>query len=331
MSTLRQDPTTKGWVIVAPRRAARPHFDVAFPLPEQPESDPSCPFCPGNEHMTPPEVHRVGDEASWRIRVVTNLYPALAGDGPVGGNGGGLFQEVAGVGRHEVIIESPRHNARLDEMPPEDVASVLFTWRERYRELTGRTEAIFLFKNSGPMAGTSLAHPHSQVIATPVLPPDVVWRFAVARDYYRDTGRWLYDDLIRSERSSGERVVAERGRMIAFVPFASSGPFETWVAPTFHQASFGDLEDADVSDVAWLLRRVLAALRATNADPDFNVIVASAPADDAAGSWFSWHLRIIPRLTTAAGFELGSGMSINPVPPEDAADALRAVIAEAIG
>ncbi|MBA3551983.1 MAG: galactose-1-phosphate uridylyltransferase [Actinobacteria bacterium] len=330
MSTLRQDPTTRAWTIVAPRRAARPHFAVIVRAPDQPEHDPNCPFCPGNESMTPPEVHRISNGAGWHVRVVGNLYPALGGDGAADGNGSGLFRERPGVGAHEVIIESPRHNARLDEMPVEDVGAVLLAWRQRYRDLESRkqTGAVVVFKNAGPMAGTSLNHPHSQVVATPVIPPEVQRRFEVAKDYFENTGRRLYDDLIRSERTAGERVVEERGTFVAFVPFAAPGPFETWIAPTAPQPSFAQLRDVDVPDLAWLLRRTLRAVRLTNDDPDFNVLVASAPAGEQAGRWFSWHIKVLPRLTTAAGFELGSGMSINPVPPETAASEMREVLRE---
>jgi UDPglucose--hexose-1-phosphate uridylyltransferase len=329
MSTLRQDPTTKDWIIVAPRRAARPHFAVTVRMPEQPEYEPNCPFCPGNEGMTPPELHRVGNGTGWHVRVVGNMFPALNGQGSTERAGAGLFREMSGIGSHEVVIETPRHNARMDQVSDEEMAGILLTWRERYRQLKSRqsTGAVIIFKNSGPMAGTSLIHPHSQVVATPVLPPDALRRFDVARSYFNDTGRWLYDDLISAERTAGSRVVAERGRLVAFVPFGSPGPFETWVAPTHHQSSFGDLGEEDVADLGWLLRQTLRALRLTNDDPDYNLIVASAPVREERMPWFSWHIKLLPRLTMAAGFELGSGMSINPVLPEDAAAILREALA----
>jgi UDPglucose--hexose-1-phosphate uridylyltransferase len=331
MSTLRQDQTTKEWVILAPRRAARSHRLDASPRPEISALDPTCPFCPGNEDLTPPEIFRTPDRRSWRVRVVPNLFAALDSDGSTERRGGPAFREMAGVGRHEVVVESPRHDARLDELPRDEMADVVSVWRDRYRRLKGHpwARAVVVFKNFGLAAGTSLHHPHSQIVATPVFPPESLLRFAVATRYYDDTGHCVYDDLIDDEREAEVRIVAERGRLIALIPFASATPFETWIAPTFHQSSFGQLEDGDVDDLAALIADVLGALRVAADDPDFNLVVASAPANEESKPFFLWHVKVLPRLATAAGFELGSGMSINTVPPEDAAASLRGAMATA--
>jgi UDPglucose--hexose-1-phosphate uridylyltransferase len=325
MSVLRQDPTTKEWVILAPQRADRP-YAPAMPLrTPEPERDLACPFCPGNEHLTPPEVLRLPDGPGWTLRVFPNRFPALDGEGSTERRGGPAFREMAGVGTHEVVVESSRHDSRLDELETDQVAEVLRVWRDRYRVLKRRpwARAVVVFKNFGPAAGTSLAHPHSQIVATPVFPPESLLRFAVATRYYDDNGHCVYDDLVDSERSAGERVVAERGRLVALAPFASGTPFETWIAPTRHQSSFGQLEDDDVEDLAVLVRGVLGALRATAGDPDFNLVVASAPANEEEKPFFLWHIKVLPRMSTAAGFELGSGMCINTVAPEEAAASLR--------
>lgn len=331
MSTLRQDPTTKEWVIQAPRRAARSHQPEPARRPALPEFEPSCPFCPGNEHLTPPEIDRLPQGPSWAARVVPNLFAALDGDGSTERRGGPAFREMGGVGRHEVVIESPRHDSRLDEMPRQEVAAVLRTWRDRYRRLKSHpwARAVVVFKNFGLAAGTSLPHPHSQIVATPVFPPESLLRFAVATRYYDDTGHCVYDDLVDDEREAGERIVAERGRLVALNPFASATPFETWIAPTFHQSSFGQLGDDDVDDLAALIADVLGGLRAAAHDPDYNLVVASAPANEESKPFFLWHVKVLPRLATAAGFELGSGMSINTVAPEDAAASLRDAMATA--
>jgi UDPglucose--hexose-1-phosphate uridylyltransferase len=333
VSTLRQDPTNKEWVILAPRRAARSHLPEPRSRPPQPRFDAVCPFCPGNEHQTPPEIVRTmngsaGDDR-WSIRVVPNLFPALDGEGSTERRGGPAFREMGGVGRHEVVIESQDHDARLDEMGRDEVADVVRMWRERYRDLKRRpwARAVVVFKNFGIGAGTSLHHAHSQIVATPVFPPESLLRFAVATRYYDDTGHCVYDDLIDRERQAGTRVVAERGRLVALNPFASATPFETWIAPTVHQSSFGQLEDDDVEDLAALIGDVLGGVRTAAGDPDFNLVIASAPAHEEGKPFFLWHVKVLPRITTAAGFELGSGMSINTVVPEDAADALRTAIA----
>jgi UDPglucose--hexose-1-phosphate uridylyltransferase len=202
-------------------------------------------------------------------------------------------------------------------------------WRERYRILSGEpwAKAVVVFKNFGERAGTSLEHPHSQILATPVVPPDALHQCSVATRYYDDTGHCVYLDLMAREIEDGARMVAERGRFAAVVPFAGRLPFETWIAPRVLQPSFGDLRDSDLPDLAALLRDVVSALRRSAGDPDYNLVVQSAPIGQELAPVFLWHLRILPRLVTAAGFELGSGMSINTVAPESAAEALRSALA----
>jgi UDPglucose--hexose-1-phosphate uridylyltransferase len=186
-----------------------------------------------------------------------------------------------------------------------------------------------VFKNFGERAGTTLEHPHSQIVATPVVPPDAVHRYSVASRYYDDTGHSVYLDVLQRELDQGTRLLAERGRFGAIVPFAGHVPYETWIVPRTLQPSFGQLRDEDIADVAALLRDVVAALRRTVDDPDYNVVVQSAPIGQELAPAFLWHVRILPRLVTTAGFELGSGMSINSVPPEAAAASLRAALAVA--
>jgi len=332
MSTLRQDPTSRQWAVMAPVRAGRPHQPVVVPRPQLPELDPSCPFCPGNEDQTPPEILRDPKEGDWQVRVVPNLYGAFSGDGSVARTGPPLFREMPGVGSHEVVIESRRHDGRMDEMTQQDVARVVDVWRTRYRELIVQQhiQAVVVFKNFGPLAGTSLTHPHSQIVATPVFLPRLLRRVDVATRYYDEHGSCVYDDLIAAERAADVRVVEEQGGFIAFEPFAAGSPFETWVIPTFHQGSFGDLADEEVDDLAAILIRVLAAIRRACGDPDFNLVMYSAPTNGHTNEVFHWHIKIVPKLSTQAGFELGSAMSINTVLPEDAATSLRNALAPAV-
>ncbi|HEY3023112.1 MAG TPA: galactose-1-phosphate uridylyltransferase [Actinomycetota bacterium] len=332
MSTLRQDPTSRQWAVMAPVRAGRPHQPVVVPRPQLPELDPSCPFCPGNENQTPPEILRDPKEGDWQVRVVPNLYGALSGDGSVARTGPPLFREMPGVGSHEVVIESRRHDGRMDEMTQQDVARVVDVWRTRYRQLIVQPhiQAIVVFKNFGPLAGTSLTHPHSQIVATPVFLPRLLRRVDVATRYYDEHGSCVYDDLIAAEREADIRVVEDQGDFIAFEPFAAGSPFETWVIPTFHQGSFGDLADEEVDDLAAILIRVLGAIRRACGDPDFNLVMYSAPTNGHTNEVFHWHIKIVPKLSTPAGFELGSAMNINTMLPEDAATSLRNALTPAV-
>jgi UDPglucose--hexose-1-phosphate uridylyltransferase len=327
MSTLRQDPTTRQWAVLAPRRESRPHERLVVSRPSLPERDDTCPFCPGNEDQTPPEIDRLPHGEPWAVRVVPNLFAALAGDGSVERSGPPLFRKMPGAGSHEVIIESPQHDARLDTMELEDVARVVEMWRTRYRARIAEPHirAVVVFKNFGPLAGTSLIHTHSQVVATPVFLPRLLRRLDVATRYADEHGSCVYDDVIAAEREARVRIVAECGPFLAFEPFAAGSPFETWITPTTHQPSFGDLADGDVEDLGCVVRDVLRAIRAACGDPDFNLVMFSAPSDGPPHAVFHWHIKVLPKLATPAGFELGSAMSINTVAPEDAAAALRDV------
>lgn len=327
---LRQDPTTRQWSILAPRRADRPHEPVVLPRPALARRDEACPFCLGNEDRTPPEILRDPDGDGWHVRVVPNMFAALSGDGPAPRSGEPLFRETPGVGSHEVVIEAPDHDARMDEMTPEHLTRVITIWRERYRRLIERPDvrAVVVFKNFGPLAGTSLVHAHSQIVATPVFLPRLHRRLDIATRYYDENGTCVYDDVIAAELRTGTRLVEEFGGFVAFEPWAANSPFETWIAPTFHQGSFGDLIDEEIDDLAVVLIRTLTAIRKACGDPDFNLVMYSAPTNGGHHEQvFHWHLKLIPKLSTPAGFEIGSAMSINTVPPEDAAVALRSALA----
>jgi UDPglucose--hexose-1-phosphate uridylyltransferase len=332
MSTLRQDATTRQWVILAPVRKDRPHGDrppgeqAARPTP--PPFDADCPFCPGNEDQTPPEVMRRPADDGWHVRIVPNRYGVLEGDGGAGRTGPPLFRQMPGIGAHEVVIESARHDRRLDAMSLEEVTEVVRAWRDRYRQLVAlpHTRAVVVFKNFGELAGASLVHPHSQIVAVPVFLPRLLRRLDVATRYYDENGTNLYADLIDGELTEQIRVVERHGRIVTWCPFASQTKFETWIAPTFHESSFGDTTDEDLPDIAAGIVRVLTAIRTACNDPDYNLVLYSAPAEGNHDATFRWHLKVLPKLSTPAGFEMGSAMSINTVAPEDAALALRGAL-----
>lgn len=329
MTELRLDPTVRNWVIVAPERGSRPD---AFRgrRREDTTAGASCPFCPGREAETPPEMFRLPDEGGgWRLRVIPNKFAALSGDGsrehvidPLG------FISMPGRGQHEVVVESPQHGWDLAMADEREVLDVLATYRARHRALRDAAAAVVvIFRNHGPGAGTSLPHPHSQIVAPPVVPLLVRHRFDVAMQHHDDTGRCLYVEILDRELADGRRIVAQNDGFVAFQPFASAAPFETWLMPRTHRASFADADDDELARLASLLRDVLRGLRDLLDDPDYNYVIQSAPPGDEDRPYFLWHLQIVPRLSTPAGFELGSGISINPSSPEASAAALRDAIA----
>ena len=335
MSLLRYDLTSNDWVIFAPSRARRPHElkRPAGPTTAALPYDASCPFCPGNERITPPEIFALRGNAppntpGWRVRVIPNKFPALRieedlrrlEDGP-------LFHYMGGCGAHEVIIESPDHSTVLAHQPVEQIDSVLRTMQIRSNDLMrdSRFQTIVLFKNHGEGAGTSLQHPHCQLIATPVVPRMTRAKHRIATDYFDQTGRCLYCVLLREELAGGKRIIAENDHYAAFMPYASHVPFETWVLPKLHHPSFGLVDAALLRPLAQILKTLLLKLYVGLENPDFNLTVNTVPRGDEDKEYFLWHVQILPRLTTPAGFELGSGMSINTVLPEDAAEFLRSV------
>ena len=325
MSIIRQDPTTKAWVIIATDRAMRPHDfqQVSQPRVLVPR-DESCPFCPGNEAHTPQEVLRIPGcrGAGWAVRVIPNKFPVLASQGePWRREEGPLFREMDGVGYHEVIVETPIHNRRPSQMDAAEVEQILRAYQARYRALQQdpRVRYIILFKNHGERAGTSLVHPHAQLVATPIAPLQIRRKYEVAISHYDDTGRCLYSDLVEAEVAAQVRIVEETEHFVVFHPFASRVPFETWIAPKHHQPSFGQVSSEELAALAQVLRKTLLGLDDALGNPDFNYILHSAPTEDETKHYYRWHIQILPRVTTIAGFELGSGIYITTVVPEESA------------
>jgi UDPglucose--hexose-1-phosphate uridylyltransferase len=329
MTEIRQDPTTKEWVIMAKERSKRPHDFVRQQAdPDLPVFSPSCPFCPGNEAMVPPEVLSYRDRASesWHVRAFANRFPALApGGNTMRREEDGFFLDMDGVGAHEVIVETPVHNRPLALMECSGVEDVLRAYHERYNALNRMpfVKLIIIFKNHGPSAGTSLKHPHSQLVATPLVPGHIRMRYEVAIRHYDDTGRCLYSDLVSHELRVGTRIVIETEKFVGFHPFASHRPFETWIVPKAHQACFGNASAEELRGLAHILRITLLKLYQGLNNPDFNYVIDTAPVGDENKDYYLWHLRIIPRLTEVAGFEIGSGININTALPEETAQFMR--------
>ncbi len=331
MSEIRQDGATKRWVIIATDRAKRPSDMAAAPSADQRERAADCPFCPGNEHMTPPEVlaYRDGDgppdSPGWSVRVVPNRFPALSPAGEVEVHDPHWFTNVTGVGAHEVLIETPLYNAGPAELGEEGAAQVLTAAVERFDALKQdpRLRYIAFFRNHGLPAGSSLTHPHTQIIATPVAPTNVRQEIEEARRYCDDRMNCVYCETIEQEMAAGERVVLETEHFLAFEPYASRWPFETWLLPKKHTPVLDASAAGYLQPLAEALQATLKALYDALGDPAYNLVLHEAPLRDSCEDYYHWHIEILPRLATAAGFELGTGIWINTVLPEQAASYLR--------
>ncbi len=317
---LREDPFSGRLAAIAAGRAARPEAFLRDTGP--PRGTLGCPFCPGNEHMTPPEVWADRDPGSaadgqgWRVRVVPNKFPAFAGPPGKPNSDGGLYWSAPSAGIHEVVIHSTDHYATLADLSDKDVARVLGAYRRRL--LAHRDEAfgsIVVIVNQGRTAGASLEHPHSQVIATAERPELVraeLERLALPK--------CAACAVVRRERG-GERVVEESDALLVSCPWASAAPYEALILPTSHRPRFEQGGESDDLAVAGALGRLLRRFgTVVGARAPYNLVLHSAPpgVDD-----FHWHLHLIPRLTTYGGFELATGIIINVVDPDHAAASLR--------
>jgi UDPglucose--hexose-1-phosphate uridylyltransferase len=324
MPQLRKDPVTKRWVIILHEQAKGPKdFKIAVTQKQMSK----CPFCKGNEAMTPSEVmsyrnpDTLPNEPGWQVRVIPNKFPALQIEGDLDRTGLGLYDMMNGVGAHEVIIETPEHDDGFHNYSKEQIFRILRTYTDRYRDLRRdrRFRYILIFKNHGSAAGASLDHPHSQLIATPIIPKRAMEEVEGARRYYYYKERCVFCDIIRQELSSGKRIIHENENFVAFAPFASRFPFETWITPKDHKDSFGDIDNNEIEGLAEIMQATLKKLVDTLGNPPFNYVIHTSPCGEHCSDYFHWHIEIMPRLTKVAGFEWGSGFYVNPVPPEKAA------------
>jgi len=329
MPELRKDPVVGRWVIISTERSRRPSdFHRAPPAPAAPVR---CAFCEGHEEQTPPEIlaGRAPDSTpngpGWTFRVVPNKFPALRIEGDLDATGEGMFDRMSGVGAHEVIVETPAHHASFATLGPEWLTEILLAWRERIMDLKKdpRFEYVLIFKNHGALAGASLEHPHSQLIATPIIPVMVADELAGSAKYYGMKERCVWCDVVRQERRARKRLVSEAHGFVSLAPFAPRFPFETWILPTVHRSAFEESEVDELRGLAEVLGDLFRRIGSVLGDPAFNLMLHTAPLRAAGLDHFHWHVEVIPKLTNPAGFEWGSGFFINPVPPEDAAAALR--------
>jgi len=340
LSELRYDPLQRRWVIIASERQRRPH-DFINPTKVSSNSD-NCPFCYGNEHMTPPEICSIRHDGSepnmpgWAVRATQNKFPVLSlGDSEHDLQANGVYGRSDGLGTHEVIIEGPNHNLAMADFPKYLTFDILKMYRNRLTELKNdnRLKYILIFKNHGSTAGASLIHPHSQIIATPIIPRTVQIELLSSRSFYGERHACLICEMIKQEQTEGVRTVYDDGTIIAFNTYASRFPFELFIAPVKHQAYFHKEHNNTLKKLAACLSDVLKRLKEALDDPPFNYILHTSPNKEAGseypGFWntldedYHWHIEIIPRLVKTAGFEWGSGLHINPMPPERAAEFLR--------
>lgn len=294
-----------------------------------------CPFCYGNESLAPPEIAAIRtpgthpNTSGWQTRAIPNKFPALQVEGNIDRRGLGVYDLSNGIGAHEVIVETPYHNKDFPDLLVPEISGVFNLCSQRMLDLERdkRLKYILLFKNYGLAAGASLEHPHTQLIALPMVPKSVKEELEGAQGYYRHRERCLFCDMIRQEIDQKERIVLENGNFLAFCPFVSRFPFEIWIMPKRHTSLFCQTPAGEMDDFSAILKTVIAKIKKLFGDTSYNFMIHSAPmnSDGAAAESFHWHLEFMPKLTRIAGFEWGTGFYLVPTPPEVAAKFLREV------
>lgn len=330
MPELRKDPILGRWIIISKERGKRP---TDFIVERNVTKGGFCPLCPGNENTTPPEVLAFGRPTStpntpgWSLRVVPNKYPALVIEGNLDKEGDGLYDMMNGIGAHEVLIESPSHDEVFTYLPVDRIQQVFLAFRDRINDLSKdpRFRYVMIFKNFGQAAGASLEHSHSQVIALPILPRMIVSELDGSLSYYKYKERCIFCDIIRQEIRQDVRVVCQNEHFITIAPYAPRSPFEMWILPIRHSSSYASLDDQAFFSLASIFSESMRRLDRCLPGVPYNFVLHTSPLRSNPLEHFHWHFEIMPKLTSIAGFEWGSGFYINPTPPEDAAKYLQEV------
>lgn len=330
MPELRKDPVLGRWIIISKERSKRP---TDFLIEKPKVLGGFCPLCPGNESTTPPEVFAirdngekaVPDSTGWDVRVVPNKYPALVIEGELDKEGEGLYDKMNGIGAHEVIIESPNHEESFSQLPPERMIYVLKAYKQRILDLARdkRFHYVMIFKNHGKAAGASLEHSHSQLVALPILPRMIVSEITGSESYYKYKERCVFCDIIHQEIKQDIRVVCQNDLFITITPFAPRTPFEMWVLPKKHSSSFSDADGEELVALAEIFSETFQRLDRCIPNVPYNFVLHTEPLRSGGLDHYHYHFEIVPKLTSIAGFEWGSGFYINPMPPEEAAIYLR--------
>lgn len=317
MSQLRLNPLTGRWVTLVADRAKRP-TDFA-PRVAQVEADASrpCPFCPGNEEATPPALEQVDSEGRWTLRVVPNLYPAFEGDGNLTVRNLGPVHTMADAsGIHEVFVITPDHTSGVGTFNDTVIRDVMSALRRRFEEhsRTPNVRYTQAFINHGREAGASLSHPHGQILGLPFVPGEILEE---ERAFERFKGGCILCATIDAERVDNKRVVLDTEDTLVVAPYWSGSPYELLIIPTSHDAHITDSSEGLLTGIGLAIRDSIRMLNKTLGDVAYNLVFHTAPAHHAGT--FHWHVHLWPKLTTTAGFEKGTGVLINIVPPEDAA------------
>ena len=330
MSELRRDPIGGRWVIVD---TDHPHKPDQYDYERQVYMGGTCPFCYGNESMTPPEIEAIRDShtqpnsSGWQVRVVANKFPALQVEGDIERRGLGMYDMSNGVGAHEVLIETPYHQKDICDLLNHEVENFLNMYCRRAIDLAKdkRFKYIMVFKNFGAAAGASLEHPHTQLIALPMIPKSAAEEIKGAQNYFEYRERCIFCDIIRYEKEADRRVLLENEHFLVVAPYAPRFSFELAVYPKKHNPAFENTTEAELESLGVILSATLAKIARALNHPDYNLIIHNTPCSNNVGDFYHWHIEFMPVLARVAGFEWGTGFYINPISPEESVQVLKAI------
>ena len=324
MIEMRQDPTTRTWILVG-------HSGGDAGRKGTPDG---CPFCPGHEAETPPTLAAItAPDGVWRVRAFPDKMPIFQVEGDLDRQGEGLYDRMRNVGAHEIVVETREHATTTGQLSAEDIARVFQMFRQRIQDLKHdlRIRYIQVFKNQGAQAGSLIQHAHSHLVATPVIPRRLEAELRWCKRYYDLKERCLYCDILHQEVTQGTRLVAQHGEFVAFCPFAPRFAYEVWIFPATHRHRFEDLDDPALAGLAAALKGVLQRVERTVSD--YSLVLHTSPNEKSPPVWglpwetlhddFHWHVEVLPRQADVARLHREEEFYVNPVTPEEAAQQLR--------
>lgn len=331
MAELRRDPIVGRWVIVETINPSKPED---YKHEQYVPKGGNCPFCYGSEAMTPPEIDAIRDFQSqpntsgWQVRAIPNKFPALQIEGDLDKRGIGLYDMSNGVGAHEVLVETPYHHKDIPDLLNEEIEKFVTMYCRRTIDLAKdkRFKYTMLFRNYGPAAGASLEHPHTQIVALPMVPKNVMEEIRGAQNYFEYRERCIFCDIIRQESQEKERIILENKYFLVFCPFVSRFPFEIWILPKKHAGHFHNMPPEELTAFSSILKDTITKIKKVFINLSYNYIIHTSPINsDGSLEGYHWHLEFMPKLTRVAGFEWGTGFYLVSTPPELSAEYLKKV------
>lgn len=334
MHELRKDPLLSRWVAVLEQSLGPGDYS----MPADNSGEKTCLLCSGREKETPAEVSTIRaagsgpDTPGWSVRAIPSPMPSLSQKKELGRKGVGIYDKMNSVGANELIIETPEHETMPEDMGAGQVRNVLEVYRQRIHELEKdpRIRYVLICKNSGRWAGALYTHPHSVVVATPVIPQNIKVRLDGAKQYYAYKERCIFCDIMDEELRADSRVILKTEHFVAFCPFAPSSPFEFWIMPRTHRCAFEDASAEELDDLSAVMAALLKKMRKALGEPSYYYAILTAPNRvprrdhwHTLGDDFHWYVEVVPRITNTSGVEWSSGFYMLGTSPEDAAKYMR--------